>query len=282
MDLIYESLLRERQIAKNRIKQLEEKLKKAPRGYLRIDKTADSFRYYRRLPQKDTKKESPEEIKKTAKRRTKYGYKYIPLKEKDLAERLSEKTYYTRMLHMYKARLRSIEQFLKSCPSSDELDIYMKLHEGCRCLIREGLTPMPEAARKWAEEPYERSRERPENLVQPAPGNRMVRSKSEAMIISRLEHFGLPLRYECLLWVNGKRFYPDFMIMDPRTGEIIIWEHFGMMDAEEYRNIWLYKMEQYKLAGYIPGINLITTYESKSHPLSQAFIDSVISAFFGK
>jgi len=306
MDSKYKALLDEQEYIKKRIQQLEEKLKSAPKGYLRADKLNNSYRYFVRLPVKESDAESKNKVLATAddpagdykanalsastdyrdnkngakKHRVKYKYRYLSARNIKTAESLAEKTYNIRLLNMYKIRLKAIEHFVKYCPPHDELDIYSKLNPGCRALIRDGLVPMSEAARKWAEESYEKSSEHPETLIQPAPGGLMVRSKSEAMIVSRLRNFALPFRYECAIWINGRKLHPDFMIMDPNTGDIVIWEHFGMMDDPDYLEIWRYKMAQYKQAGYIPGVNMIVTYESKAHPLSQDLVDAAIRAFF--
>ena len=61
--------------------------------------------------------------------------------------------------------------------------------------------------------------------------------------------------------------YPDFVIRHPVTGAYYYWEHFGMMDEEAYRNHACDKVKLYCANGIIPSINLITTYETKRHPL---------------
>ena len=71
-------------------------------------------------------------------------------------------------------------------------------------------------------------------------------------------------------------FYPDFTIMHPKTGKLLYWEHFGLMDAPEYRDKAFRKLRIYADHGILPGINLITTYETRSHPLTYAEIDHQI------
>ena len=67
-------------------------------------------------------------------------------------------------------------------------------------------------------------------------------------------------RYEAKLAINGKVYYPDFMILCD-DGRILIWEHFGLMDKEEYFISACRKLEQYRRAGYVQHSNLICTYE---------------------
>ena len=75
-----------------------------------------------------------------------------------------------------------------------------------------------------------------------------------------LNRNGVAFRYEAKLVINGKVYYPDFMILCD-DGRILIWEHFGLMDKEEYFISACRKLEQYRRAGYVQHSNLICTYE---------------------
>ena len=88
----------------------------------------------------------------------------------------------------------------------------------------------------------------------------MVRSKSERSLADFFTERGIAFRYEAKLAINGKVYYPDFMILCD-DGRILIWEHFGLMDKEEYFISACRKLEQYRRAGYVQHSNLICTYE---------------------
>ena len=75
-------------------------------------------------------------------------------------------------------------------------------------------------------------------------------------------------------------FYPDFTIRHPRTGEVYYWEHFGMMDEPPYAKKAMSKLNLYIENQIIPSINLITTYETKDHPLDLTQIKSIINYYF--
>ena len=56
-------------------------------------------------------------------------------------------------------------------------------------------------------------------------------------------------------------------ILHPMTGEEIYWEHFGMMDTQEYRKNAADKINLYVRNGIYPGERLITTYEMQEQLL---------------
>ena len=89
----------------------------------------------------------------------------------------------------------------------------------------------------------------------------------------------IPFRYECPLELGNTTLYPDFTIMHPKTGELIYWEHFGMMDDPAYCKNVFSKLNLYVANGIIPNINLITTYETKDFPLDTEQINNMISLY---
>lgn len=90
----------------------------------------------------------------------------------------------------------------------------------------------------------------------------------------------IPYRYECLLPLGDISFYPDFTILNPSTRQIIYWEHFGMMDVPTYSDNAFNKLKQFSYYGIIPGINLITTYETKQHPIDSGKIMQLVTTYF--
>jgi len=88
-----------------------------------------------------------------------------------------------------------------------------------------------------------------------------VRSKSEAIIGSKLEEYDIPYRYEIPLILGNQKKYPDFTIKNPFTGKTVIWEHFGALNQPEYEQKMNNKMTLYLKSGYTPLKNLIYTFE---------------------
>ena len=107
-----------------------------------------------------------------------------------------------------------------------------------------------------------------------------VRSKSEVIIADRLYHTGVPYRYEPVItFQSGEVMRPDFLVLNMGTRQEILWEHFGMMDDELYRKKTWSKLSHYNVAGLVPGMGLITTFESAVTALDTQMIDGIIENF---
>jgi ATP-dependent exoDNAse (exonuclease V) alpha subunit len=87
----------------------------------------------------------------------------------------------------------------------------------------------------------------------------LVRSKSELVIASILIDMGIDLQYERPLeGSDGRKLRPDFSFTTS-AGDIILWEHLGMLSRSDYRASWEWKLAWYQENGYFLGDNLFTT-----------------------
>ena len=129
---------------------------------------------------------------------------------------------------------------------------------------------------QWMIKPYERNPYYPERLKYTTTNEFKMRSKSEQAIANRLEARGIPYRPEAPLRFGDKIVYPDFMILLP-SGDIVIWEHFGLMDDPEYKQKASEKIEEYRKCGFVQHKNLICTYEEDIK--SAKDIDRIIDLF---
>lgn len=105
------------------------------------------------------------------------------------------------------------------------------------------------------------------------------RSKSEAVIAMLLESYGLEFKYETAIEVNGRVFYPDFAIRRKRDGKIILWEHFGIIHDEEYREKMFRKLVTYHDAGYNIWDNLIVSFDSEEGNINIDSIEKMIKLY---
>ena len=131
----------------------------------------------------------------------------------------------------------------------------------------------------WLSEEYTHNEAYPQALKHPCPSGNVVRSKSEAMIDLLLNQYGIPYRYECELKLDNISFYPDFTLFNPVSGQLVYWEHFGMMDDPQYSLNASRKISRYIAGNIIPGINLIMTFETSSNPLSGIIAESKIEEY---
>ena len=64
------------------------------------------------------------------------------------------------------------------------------------------------------------------------------------------------------------------------TGEEIYWEHFGMMDTQEYWKNAADKINLYVRNGIYTGERIITTYETQEQPLDTTIVQKLIGYHF--
>lgn len=121
---------------------------------------------------------------------------------------------------------------------------------------------------------------REEQLLHPIFNGQKVRSKSEAIIATMLHVNKIPFHYEEALHLGKRVIYPDFTIRHPVTGQIYYWEHFGMMDNENYAQVAFRKMQLYNINGIMLSDTLLATYESEEAPLKSNIVENMIQQYF--
>lgn len=99
-----------------------------------------------------------------------------------------------------------------------------------------------------------------DHLIHRTIKGHMVRSKSELVISNILFENQIEYEYERVLQgeTDHRKLRPDFTFIDP-AGEIIIWEHLGMLSREDYRLGWEWKKQWYRENGFVLDENLFTT-----------------------
>ena len=96
----------------------------------------------------------------------------------------------------------------------------------------------------------------PKSLKHHTANGEYVRSKSEVIVADALFYNNVIYAYERkIVLENGNQFLPDFTI-DCFNGNILLWEHLGMLTNQGYRKKWLFKKREYALNGFIEGENL--------------------------
>ena len=102
-----------------------------------------------------------------------------------------------------------------------------------------------------------------EHLVHRTVQGIMVQSKSELAISNYcathgLEEFSYNRPLQGTKTVGKLR--PDFTFTSD-SGEVVLWEHLGMLDRADYAKSWEWKKEWYRLNEFVEGKNLFTTSE---------------------
>lgn len=237
----------------------ENKMKKLPEGELIKYRNGKYEKYYQ---------------KEVGKKRI-----YLPVSQVKFIEQMGRKTYLQRYLEFHEAEQQDLQEFLKT--HQNWLDVRSKLLEDFPFLSGKlHYSDLERELKIWEDAPYIQCPYHPENKKVEGAKGIMMRSKGEGDISYDLLNDREPFHYEQLWRFPEGDIYPDFTIRHPKTGEFIIWEHFGMMDNPEYVAEVARKLQIYEANEFCPEHNLIVTYEDKEHPLSHRRILNEINYFF--
>jgi len=256
----YEKMIQKRNEIDKKIKSIHAQLKKLPEGKFICARNGKYYKWYK----SDGKKKI-----------------YLPKTERKLAEQLAYKNYLNFQLSNLKNEKKAIEAYLKHYdPNAIQKEISFLTSPGYKELLNPFFQHQIQQISEWAQAPYEKSNKYPEKLIHKTVSGNVVRSKSEVLIDMVLYKNKIPFRYECALKLKEKIIYPDFTICHPKTGQLIFWEHFGLMDDATYSKNAFQKLQLYTSNGIIPSIHLITTYETKENPLNVEDIEKIVEHYF--
>ena len=105
-----------------------------------------------------------------------------------------------------------------------------------------------------------------------------MRSKSELVIANMLFQSGLDYEYERVLEGETEpgRLRPDFSFVTD-DGDLVVWEHLGMMKREDYRKGWEWKLQWYQANGFTLGRNLFISVDDARGGLDSAELRATIA-----
>lgn len=205
---------------------------------------------------------------------------YISKKDKSFAEKLAIKKYLSLCLEDLQNEKRAMDFYLRHHSHSEKAKELLVSDSEYQKLLAPYLAAESKELNEWMSAPYEENPLFPERANIKSSSGNLVRSKSEMLIDTFLYHNKIPFRYECALHLDETTIYPDFTIRHPQSGEFFYWEHFGMMGDPAYVQKACSKLRYYISNGIIPGIHLITTYETKENPLSAEVVEKLIQHHF--
>lgn len=255
---IYEKLLLEYTRLETEIERIRKKLKTFPPGTLSCARNGNHYKWYQCLKGTNT---------------------YLPKKNRLLAEQLAFKKYLSLLLDDLLQEKRAIQFYLNHHSENSKAKQLLNKPEFMN-LLSSHFTPLSQELSDWMNSSYEHNPKHPEHLLHQSSSGNLVRSKSESIIDMLLYINKIPFRYESALHLGEITLFPDFTIRHPKTGDLYYWEHFGLMDNPTYSHNVFSKLQLYTSHGIIPSIQLITTYETKEHPLSSDTVEKIIANYF--
>jgi hypothetical protein len=128
---------------------------------------------------------------------------------------------------------------------------------------------------QWALTKYIQSDYKPEEKIHTTSRGLKVRSKSELIICEIFYKYGIEFRYEEVIYINGRRLEPDFIIRRKSDGKIFYWEHCGMMELPKYRKRYYEKRDLYEFCDIVPWDNMIFTYD-KDGSIDSEYIEAIV------
>lgn len=118
------------------------------------------------------------------------------------------------------------------------------------------------------------------NLIHCTSDNIMLRSKSELIIYEALKNAGLSVEYEKPLKIDNINYRPDFTIQGKYGGDVMYWEHLGMLSVPKYKMKWARKKSIYQKHGVVEGDNLIVSKDDERGGISMKQIVKLIQRYF--
>lgn len=257
--IIYERMLEKSKQLEKQMHSIEKQLKKLPEGKLICSHTGPYCKWERSDGHKKT---------------------YIPKKDRVLAEKLAAKKYLSALWNDLNHEKFAIDLYLRRHSNYEtQVDKLLTGSTEVEKLLSPYLSPLSKELEEWMKSPYEKNPKNPEYLTIKVSASEFVRSKSEAMIARVLKQNKIPYQYEAKLHLGDADIYPDFTIRHPKTGEYFYWEHFGLLDKNDYVRGMHFKLQTYTSQGIMPGIKLITTYETQEKPLTFDMIEMLVKYY---
>ena len=203
-----------------------------------------------------------------------------PITDKSLIRTLAQKSYAEAVLKAAQKERNTLQKMLAGYDGDELQKIYESYSAERKELVNPVMLPDEEFKNRWLSKPYTPREFKPGTPVYLTMKGERVRSKSEQIIADRLANRGIPYKYECPFPMEDFSYHPDFTILRMSDRREIYYEHFGMMDREDYANDNVLKINQYSERGLILGDNLFATFETRSNPLDFRVLDRLISSKF--
>ena len=236
-------------------------LKRAPEGKLRVTETEKRVKYYIRHSNTET------------------NGKYLSMKtDSKQIKLLARKHYCEKVLQEARIELKKVEDLLAYEMEQPISTQFLELKPSERSLINPFEEPVEDKIKRWQAAMPDVVPPKEGSYVIPTKRGEYVRSKAEYNIANALYANKIPYKYEpSYMSKDGTYSRPDFQIMKASTGEILYWEHFGMLDKPYYVKDMINKLNGFEESELYPGKGLIVTFDDGTHPLTQDHILQIIN-----
>lgn len=256
------------ELLQNKIEEYEKNLAKvnkelesAPKGYIRVSYKHKCPQYY------------------YLENRNERNGKYLNKNHQQLVKDIQLRDYNKKLKRELEHQLRSLRKCLATYSAEKLIQIYEQIPAPRKTKITPKIITSAEYKERWEATKYT---PKPFNETQPfliTANGEKVRSKSENIIADSLLRLETAYRYEAPVRIAGITFHPDFICLNLRTRQEVLWEHLGLMDDADYATTAIEKIRLYEQSGYKLGENLILTAETREHPLNSQEVEQIINKY---
>ncbi|MBO4389805.1 MAG: hypothetical protein J5825_02980 [Lachnospiraceae bacterium] len=194
--------------------------------------------------------------------------KYIHRRNESMAVVLAQIEYDEELIKVLKEALESLEKCSVTGVEDPFQAALERISPGKRLLVNLPHIPDEIFLKEWKAQIFE-GLKFGENVPQFYTRNGLrVRSKSEVIIADILDEMSVPFLYEKPLLLSTGLVHPDFTLLNLNERKEIYWEHFGIMDDMDYRNMAFNKIRNYEANGIYQYSSFVFTFETGKHPLN--------------
>lgn len=203
--------------------------------------------------------------------------KYLPREKNDYAKGLIKLDYERKAIKAMEKEIAAIKKLLSIAKNNSVEKVGSRFSKARRSLVSSVTLSDEEFAKEWESVSYSGKHFDYTSTEYYTSKGERVRSKSEVIIADTLARMKIPYRYEFPLELKNKTFpiYPDFCCLNLKTRKEVYWEHFGMMDDQEYANKAVNKIRELQENGFYAGDNAIFTFETSGLPLNSRYIERI-------
>lgn len=205
------------------------------------------------------------------------------IKDNKLIKILAQKKYFQSVLSEAETELKLLNKLLKHEQESSIASVYDNFEPALKEFIKPVELSIEEQIRQFKERiPKEQFIRTGQYVIKTTRGE-YVKSMAEFIIAETLLKHGVPYIYEERVKSIDLQYYkPDFTAINIKTGKILIWEHLGMLEKQDYLDDNIMKFESYRLMEIYPGNGMIITMSSKNKPLKQETVEYIVENSFLK
>ncbi len=234
-------------------------LKNAPEGKLRCAINKGCYQYY-------------------------CGNVYLGKDKKEYIRQIAQKEYNVKLRDKIEEYQMTLKKIFDLYNNKELENVYRKSHPARKEVIDPIISLPEQIIRQFNSIQYESKGFRDDDTTEYYTAKcERVRSKSEKIVADELYRYKIPYKYEMPLQLKIQNklvtFYPDFTVLNKRTGRKFIIEHLGMMDKMSYYDNAIQKIDIYEKNNILLGRDMILFHETANSPLNVTVIQKYIEEY---